>query len=268
MIVHEHVPRPPLSFFVARFWHYEDYIVAHAWERIMPSCATGLLINLHEDALRWREPGSGKMNRIRGFGICGPQLRPIEIDTFQQRFILGVEFQQAGAAALFGIPAYEICGGHVAVEELFGHGATLLHEQLVEAPSAAVRFRMLEAWLLPRAAARIRRCLPIVQALSLLESLPVAAVAKELTVSPKRLIQSFRTEVGLAPKLYCRVLRFERLLRAIVKLPEVNWAVVAAQYGYYDQAHLTHEFRSLSGYSPGEYLSLRGPYARHVPISD
>ena len=39
------------------------------------------------------------------------------------------------------------------------------------------------------------------------------------------------------------------------------------QYGYYDQAHLTHEFRSLSGYTPSEYLALRGPYARHVPIS-
>jgi AraC-like DNA-binding protein len=267
MIVHEHVPRPPLSFFVARFWHYEDYVLEHAWERIMPSCGTGLLINLHEDELRWRDLGSGTVHRIRGFGICGPQPRPIEIDTFQQRFILGVEFQQAGAAALFGIPAYEICGGHVGVEELFGREATLLHEQLVEAPSPAVRFQLLEAWLLPRAAARLRRSLPVVRALSLLERLPVAAVAKELTVSPKRLIQSFRTEVGLAPKLYCRVLRFERLLRAIEKTPEVNWAVAGSQHGYYDQAHLTHEFRSLSGYSPGEYLSLRGPYARHVPIS-
>jgi AraC-like DNA-binding protein len=267
MSVHEYVPRAPLAFFVAKFWHYEQYVVEHAWERIMPSCGTGLLINLDEDELRWRELGDTAVNRIRGFGICGPQPQPIEIDTFQQRFIMGVEFQQAGAAALFGFPAYELTAAHVGLADLCGREATQLHEQLVAAPSANVRFRLLEAWLMPRAAARMRRCLPIVQALSLLEHLPVSAVASQLAMSPKRLIHSFRAEVGLTPKLYCRVQRFERMLRAIAQSAEVNWAVVGNQYGYYDQAHLAHEFRHFSGYTPGEYLSLRGPHARHVPIS-
>ena len=99
----------------------------------------------------------------------------------------------------------------------------------------------------------------MVHALSLLEQMPVATVASQLAMSPKRLIQSFRAEVGLTPKLYCRVRRFESLLRAVEQSAEVNWAQVGCQYGYYDQAHLTHEFRSLSGYTPGEYLALRGP---------
>ncbi len=268
MIVHEYVPHSPLSFFVAKFWHYEQYLVGHAWERIMPSHGTGLLINLEEDELRWRDIGNATVNRIRGFGISGPQPRPMEIDTFQQRFIMGVEFREAGAAALFGVPAYELAATHVGLADLCGRVVTLLHEQLVDAPSADVRFRLLEAWLMPRAAARMQRCLPIVHALSLLERLPVAAVASQLAMSPKRMIESFRSEVGLTPKLYCRVRRFEQMLRAVEQSDEVNWALVGCQHGYYDQAHLTHEFRSLSGYTPGEYLCLRGPYARHVPISD
>jgi AraC-like DNA-binding protein len=267
MVVQEYVPRSPLSFFVAKFWHYEQYVVGHAWERIMPSCGTGLLINLQEDELRWRDVGKGTVNRIRGFGISGPQPRPMEIDTFQQQYIMGVEFREAGAAALFGFPAYELAAAHVGLADLCGREVTLLHEQLVDAPTPAMRFRLLEAWLLPRAVARMQRSLPVVHALSLLERLPVAAVASQLTMSPKRLIQSFRAEVGLAPKLYCRVRRFERTIRAIEQSAEVNWALVGCQHGYYDQAHLTHEFRSLSGYTPSEYLSLRGPYARHVPIS-
>jgi len=267
MVVHEYVPRSPLSFFIAKFWHYEQYVVTHGWERIMPSCGTGLLINLQEDELRWRDFGSESVNRIRGFGICGPQPQPIEIDTFQQRFIMGVEFREAGAAALFGFPAYELAAAHVGLADLCGREVTLLHEQLVDAPSPAVRFRLLEAWLMPRAAARMRRCLPVVHALTLLERLPVAAVASQVAMSPKRLIQSFRAEVGLTPKLYCRVRRFESMLRAVERSTDVNWALVGCQYGYYDQAHLTHEFRSLSGYTPSEYLALRGPYARHVPIS-
>jgi AraC-like DNA-binding protein len=267
MVVESYKPPAPLSFFVAQFWHYENYVVAHNWERIMPSCGAALLINLQDDELRWREL-NGAANRIRGFGICGPQPRPIEIDTFQQRFIMGVEFRQAGAAALLGIPGYELTAAHVGLDDLYGREATSLHERLVEAPSARARFRILEEWLLPRARARSGRCLPVVHALSLLERMPVAAVAAQLAVSPKRLIQSFRTEVGLTPKLYCRVRRFERLLKAIEQTNDVNWALIGGHHGYYDQAHLTHEFRSLSGYSPTEYLASRGPYARHVPISD
>jgi AraC-like DNA-binding protein len=267
MHVHEYVPRSPLSFFVAKFWHYQQYLVGHAWERIMPSHGTGLLINLQEDELRWRDVGQETVNRIRGFGISGPQPQPMEIDTFQQQFIMGVEFREAGAAALLGIPACEVAGTHVGVADLCGREVTVLHEQLVAAPTPAARFRLLEGWLLPRAAARMQRCLPVVHALSLLERLPIAAVAAQLAMSPKRLIQSFRAEVGLAPKLYCRVRRFERMLRAVEQATDVNWALVGCQHGYYDQAHLTHEFRSLSGYTPSEYLALRGPYARHVPIS-
>jgi AraC-like DNA-binding protein len=266
MIVESYAPPPPLSFFVAQFWHYANYVLGHDWERIMPSCGTALLINLQDDELRWRHLG-GNVNCIRGIGICGPQPEPIEIDTLQQRFIMGIEFREAGAAALLGIPGHEIAATHVGLDDLYGREASLLHERLVEARSAAERFRILDNWLMPQAVARGRPHLAVVHALSLLERMPVAAVVSQLAVSPKQLIRSFRDHVGLTPKLYCRVARFERLLKAIEQSPDVNWALVGAHHGYYDQAHLAHEFRSLSGYSPTEYLALRGPYARHVPVT-
>src|SRR5579864_176919 len=209
MIVNSYAPSAPLWHFVSQFWHYENYVLAHNWERIMPSCKAALLINLDEDELRWRRM-DGTVNRIRGFAISGPQPEPFEIDIRQQRFIMGVAFHGCGAASLLRIPGYEIAGAHVGLDDVFGHEATLLHERLIEAGSAAARFRILEEWLLPKAMAHDRPCVPIVHALSLVERMPVSTVVDQLGISPKRLIQAFRDEVGLPPKLYCRVRRFER----------------------------------------------------------
>ncbi len=85
-------------------------------------------------------------------------------------------------------------------------------------------------------------------------------------VSERRFIELFRRQVGLAPKLYSRVRRFQAALRRIPTVTEVDWADLALACGYFDQAHLIHEFRSISGLSPVEYLGLRTEHLNHVPI--
>ena len=125
---------------------------------------------------------------------------------------------------------------------------------LVEADRATRRFDILEAWLLDRwSKAKMRPGLAAA-AIPLLDRMNVAQTAAAVGLSPKRFIQAFRTEVGLTPKRFCRVRRFERLLQAIDTQANVHWPSLGLDHGYYDQAHLVHEFRSLSGYSPGEYL--------------
>ena len=260
-------PHVALSQCVAQLWHCEGYELEHAWERIMPSTGTTLLVNLGSDELRWRAVG-GPLERIRGLGICGPQPAPIEIDTAQQRFILGVEFQPAGASGTLRIAANEIAATHVALVDLIGREAGVLHGRLVDARSAARRFEIVEAWLLARLAQANGRRGAASHALPLLERMSVAQVGERMGLAPKRLIRAFRLEVGLAPKLFCRVRRFERLLAAIEGQSAVDWAALGAWHGYYDQAHLVHEFRSLAGVSPSEYLVRRGPTARHVRLGE
>jgi AraC-like DNA-binding protein len=267
MRVTNYVPLAPLSDFVACFWHYEGYELPHAWERIMPSCEMTLLINLKDNELRWRHL-NGNVNRLPGIGICGPQPLPFEIDTAQQRFIMGVEFLIGGAAALLRVPAKELAARHVSLADICGHAATWLHGQLVDASSAQIRFRILEAWLLQRVAKVNASRLLVLQALSLLDHLSVAIVCRKLGIVPKRLIRLFNAEVGLTPKLYSRVRRFERILMDIERTTKVNWAAMGAGHGYYDQAHFAHDFRDFSGYSPAEYLTRRGVDARHVPLLD
>jgi AraC-like DNA-binding protein len=94
----------------------------------------------------------------------------------------------------------------------------------------------------------------------------IAAVADELGVSHKHLIQQFRNEVGLTPKRYCRIQRFQSVLRAIQNQRKVEWADIACAGGYFDQAHFIREFRDFSGLNPAAYLTQRGEYLGYVPV--
>jgi transcriptional regulator GlxA family with amidase domain len=95
---------------------------------------------------------------------------------------------------------------------------------------------------------------------------PVAAVREQTGLSERRFIELFRQQVGLAPKLYCRVRRFQSAIRRIPIGRAVDWADVALACGYFDQAHLIHDFRAISGLSPGEYADLRTEHLNHVPL--
>ena len=78
----------------------------------------------------------------------------------------------------------------------------------------------------------------------------------------------FAEEVGLTPKLFGRIVRFQQVLRVIDSGKRVTWARLAATSGYYDQAHFINDFRAFSGINPTAYLGLRTEHINHVPLVD
>ncbi|WP_420917122.1 helix-turn-helix domain-containing protein [Dictyobacter halimunensis] len=92
------------------------------------------------------------------------------------------------------------------------------------------------------------------------------AIASEVGLSQRHFIQVFGEAVGLTPKLFCRVQRFQALLRSLEYGRPVHWAEAALNCGYYDQAHCIHDFQAFSGLTPSTYLSSRGQFHNHVPL--
>jgi len=85
-------------------------------------------------------------------------------------------------------------------------------------------------------------------------------------VSPRTSIEVFTTQVGMTPKVFCRVRRFHRALHQIQQCKEVRWAHLANECGYYDQAHFINEFKEFTGLTPGEYVQDRPAYLGFVPV--
>jgi AraC-like DNA-binding protein len=273
MIYRTYIPPPPLSDFVALFWLYEGFEAPHAKERVLPTGTMELVINLREDTLRvYDRHGHTQFQGFRGSLICGAQAEFFVIDTASQAAVMGVHFQPGGAFPFLQLPACELHDVHVSLDTLWGAKAGELREQLLAAKTPEARFRILEQFLVAQASRPLAHHPAVAFALQELQCVPHTRTLADLTehigLSPRRFIQVFREAVGLTPKLFCRIRRFQEVVHLIGRGQRIDWVDVALACGYFDQAHFIHDFRAFSGLSPTAYLTQRGTHLNHVPLLD
>lgn len=152
-----------------------------------------------------------------------------------------------------------LAGRAVAVEELWGADAgARLRERLATAADAGAAADLLQAALVERAAGVRGMHSPtprLASAIARLQASGVADAARDLGVSERQLRRDFQDALGLSPKAVARLDRFTRALRAAHAGDAASWADIAADAGYYDQAHLIAEFKAIAGASPGALLA-------------
>jgi AraC-like DNA-binding protein len=258
---------PALAPFVASLGYFEGEL-APGRERVLPSAQVSLMVNLYEDEFRtYHGADHSTVRRTRGAAFSGPQARHTVIDTAEQRSLVYVNFRLGGAAPFLDAPLDATRDELVDLEELWGRDGPLLRERVLEAPTAEGMLRVLEAALL----ARLRRAdgldASIGFAVRALEGgATVSTVTSRLDVLPKQFVRRFRSHIGLTPKRFARVRRLQRLLGAVARDPEPEWAEAAAEHGYYDQSHLIHDFRELAGFTPTAYRPRAAHEWNHVPV--
>jgi AraC-like DNA-binding protein len=265
-------PAPPLRRHVTALWYCHGFTAAHAKDRILPDGAATLIFNLAEDETRvYDRHDTSKYLRTRGASITGPQTEHFIIDTAEQYSVVSAEFKPGGTFPFFGLPASELHGMHASLDELWGTGANTIRERLLEAATPDARLAALESELLARLRPDVQVHPAVRHAVERIDGEPGVVTVSEVTnaigLSPRRFIELFRQQVGMTPKLYCRVQRFQQVVRAVSLGREARWTDVAAEAGYFDQSHFIHDFRAFSGMNPGRYAAS-GPYWKHSPILD
>jgi len=255
MIYRSCTPRPPLSDYVELLWLFDKPVPSHGSERVLPTGTVELVINLGDCSAGFEAIA------------CGPHSRFFVLDTSQPSAVMGAHFKPGGVAALLGLPIDELHNLHVPLEALWGHRAAELRERLLATQGAEARLllfeRLLSAWL-DRAH---RRHAAVDHALTAFRRGPrrIAEVVDETGLSPRRFIRLFSDAVGLTPKAFCRVRRFQRTVALLHGADQVDWAGTAVACGYYDQSHMIHDFREFSGLSPAAYLARGTVHMNHVP---
>ena len=263
-------PEGPLASFVQVLWFYEGNARPHAKERLLPDGSMELVINLRDDEIRvWDRRDLTRYERLDGAVLVGPHSEYFVIDTAEQQSVIGVHFRPGGGFPFLAMPADEMHGQQVPLRDLWGGFARELRERLLTLNTVNARFDVLEAALL-RQVHRSRGFHPAVRfaidAFGGRCQPKVADVVEEIGLSARRFIELFRAQVGMSPKQYSRVRRFQRIVQGLGMGAEVDWCGTALDAGYYDQSHLIHEFREISGISPGEWAELRTEHRNHVPI--
>lgn len=251
MLFAAHKPVPALARFVDHLWCLND-APAHQLERVLPTGTLELVINLDQDEFRIHDRDRpGRYERFAGAILSGAYTRYFVIDTREHASIMGVHFKPGGALPFFAIPPGALADSHVELAQLWGTSARELRDRLCEARSQQRRFQLLEQALLARLG---QRRAPRAAACAGLEWLStgrkVTEVASELCLSRRRFITVFTDDIGLTPKVFARIARFQRALARAQAPDACGWPQIALQNGYFDQSHMIRDFVDFAGLTP------------------
>ena len=250
-------PGPPLDEFVDYLWLIEGG-QAPRLEKILPSGTSELVVNLKCDEIHIHDPEQPeRYRRLSGAVFSGTYSRSFICNALQHEAILGVHFKPGGAFPFMRAEASELANAHADLPDLWGKSGVELRERLCTALTPQERFRLMEAALRTRVNDLTISQLQIKRALKMLAIVgmrfSVRDVARELGLSQRRFIQIFNSFVGLTPKVFCRIVRFQQARVLAEKREAPHWAELAVTCGYFDQSHLIKDFREFSGSTPKIY---------------
>lgn len=193
---------------------------------------------------------------LKQIGDCGP--------------MVGAMLRPGMADPLSGTPAGALAHRHTRLDDLWRSAdLTELRERLAEAPTLDRRLAIFEE-VLSRRLPNLRAIDPLVAhaLLRLNGATPVADLVAESGFSHRHVVKVFREAVGVSPKTYLRLGRFNRTLHRLHATGTASLADIAAENGFSDQAHMTREFGAIAGVTPGRYRELAPLTLRHVPLAD
>jgi AraC-like DNA-binding protein len=255
-------PSPVLQDYISHFELRDLVVLETRGVRPLPARPAQLLI-FHlgdisgSDLLDHR---AGEIIATPPAGIMGPQTFRAMDAMWKGKFKdFVVAFRPTGFHRLFGIPTGQITNRVIEAAQILGPGVRQLHERLHCAAGidamAQLTEDVLREWL-PRA----RPFHPIQLAASRVIArhgeIKIDDLARQVELSERQLERKFVEQVGIPPKLYCRISRLDYALRLKEATPLRTWTELTFLAGYFDQNHMVKDFRALAGMAPSDFFRL------------
>jgi AraC-like DNA-binding protein len=266
------LPRPLLLPYVETFWAIDGPEAAGperaSREHVLPTGHVHLAFRLSGGPLRLFEDGGDRHGRLVSAAVVGGAREAHYIrDVSRPTSSVGAQLRPGAAEALFGVTAEELAGRHTPLDELWGPDAAWMSELLADAPMLHQRIDRLEALLAARLAHRPALHPAVSTVLDRLRpASSIRLIVQATGYSHRTVAALFRRSVGLTPKQYARVMRFQRAIRCLSGARSASLVDVAIEAGYSDQAHFTREFKAFGGITPTEYRRARPEAPHHVGI--
>lgn len=266
MYYREYQPRPPLDEFVRCYWILEDSAGSSVSpvERIVPDGCMELIVH-YGDPFHSGAPQAGPAHLPRSV-LAGQITCSLELHPSRRVGMIAARFHPFGARGVLGDSMVALANQIVPGAAIWGRAAADLEERMVLARSDAERVDLLEAFLLRQRRRPHRQDDLVRGAVRCIAqeggNVNIEALAGQVNLSIRQLERRFQDAVGLSPKLLSRIVRFRRVFEAYERGDGMNWAAVAVDCGYFDQAHLTRDFRQFAGEPPATYLDGEGWISR------
>ena len=182
--------------------------------------------------------------------MLGLACRSVDVST--------IHFQPSGFNRLFGIPMTELTDAAYDAYTVIGPQIPSFEHQLGDASGFGERIKLVEERLIRMLVCHDTPDPVAIAANNLFASNgihSVSAMAADSGLSPRQFERRFLAQVGVPPKLYARIIRFNAALDHKLRLPSRAWTHIANDHGFYDQMHLVHDCRAFTGESPSRFLA-------------
>jgi AraC-like DNA-binding protein len=261
-----YAPQAALSGFVRAYWSLEGQELPGSRQRVFPDGCIELVFH-YGDLFSKYHPGETVL-QPRSF-IHGQLTRFIEIGGNGCVGVFSVRFHPHGLRPFIDVDLAEISNANIPLKEIWGAAGDELEDQVLNAGSNEQRVQIIERFLRER---MLRK--PIATAvqngLVMIDRkkgiLPIHELSLELNIGQRQFERQFLSAVGLTPKQYARITRFQHTLFLAGQNRFHSLTELAYSAGFYDQAHFIKDFRELSGLSPKQYFSEQLPLVKFFSL--
>jgi AraC-like DNA-binding protein len=174
--------------------------------------------------------------------------------------VAATKFRPGGFHPFMPVPAVTLTDRVVELDEAFGDGTEGLRERVAGAGGDRDQIAVIEAFLRARRPPRDAHVETIGRIMRLVlaepELIRVEHLVEHTGLSARTLQRLFREYVGVSPKWVLRRVRLHEAAERIAEEPETDWAMLALDLGYFDQAHFIKDFKAVVGRSPAEYAAM------------
>ena len=247
-------PQAPLSPYVECFWSLQGNATSTApiSQSVYPDGCMELIFHCGDSFKRHSCKGVWEL-QPRQF-LVGQMKRPVLLRPTGRIDVFGIRFRPAGAYLFLTVPARDITGRFVRLDELENPIFSELGVRVEDAATVSDRIGLAERTLAGQLANDNQSDLIAETAVEIVlrrrGCVSIGQVAAALGISRRQLERKFSVCVGIGPKMFCRIIRFQHIFHAVEQRDVRRWAEVALACNYYDQAHLIKEFKEFSGHTP------------------
>ncbi|MBR9917078.1 AraC family transcriptional regulator, partial [bacterium] len=245
--------------YVKHLFHYENFQPDHNIERVIPTGEVFLIFELDGITRHTYDNKTLEVNStFNKVWISGTQKSFITISAHEDSEMLVVQFEAGGALPFIHTSLNEFHNEIIPAEQILGEEILELHADMMKGKNGYVKMDIAESWLVERYKPELNPPKYLLEIFERLRDTPEREMNELLESYPhtqKHLIAQFKKYLGLTPKAYHRILRFNRLLQSLQNQQNINWTEVAHEFGYSDQSHFIKEFQTFSGFNPSEFIN-------------
>jgi AraC-like DNA-binding protein len=252
-------------------FYYAGYLPPHPAEKLFPEGIIQVIIDLTDTPKRlYQQEDLTRFRSYSGSWLSGQRKNSIIIEAAMNSSMIVINFKPAGSYPFFQIPMSDFFSEVVEISDILGPSiANQMRERALSKITGAEKVLEVEEVLL-EILDLSKRDLLVEDAVQVLQNttnmVSLSDVSSQYGISQRHFIERFKKATGTSPKLYSRILRFQKVIRILQHVEEIDWADVVYICGYYDQAHFIKDFSEFSGYSPTQYYPLKGEYMNYIPI--